>query len=222
MTTGDSAVARDYLVTPEVGRGPGVVVLHSGRGVTQFTHSLCHRLARVGYVAAAPDLFDGATPKTVEASEEQKAAVDSDETIRRLEDTVDFLQQHDSVSRGPIGIVGVGYGAEWGCTLAAEVGADCAALVLFYGLREVEWSSVSAAVLGHFAQLDHEITRSRVSELRESLRTYGISHDLFIYENTEPSFFETDANARYDVSAAQLAYERTFHFLKKVLQSRTE
>jgi carboxymethylenebutenolidase len=221
MTTGAPTVAQDYLVPPEVGHGPGVLVLHAGRGLTPFVRKVCHRLARVGYVAFAPDLFDGETPGAVEEAEARKAALDEAATARRLEDTVEFLRQHESVSRGPVGVLGIGYGAEWGCRLAAEIGGDCAALVLFYGLRDVDWSAVSASVLRHFAQFDHEITKSRVTDLRKSLRAHDIRHDLFVYENTEPSFFESDESARYDVSAAQLAYERTFHFLGEELRSRT-
>lgn len=219
MTTEDPAVARDYLVTPDIGDGPGVLVLHSGRGSTGSVRRFCHRLARVGYVALAPDLFDGATPETVEASEARKAALDADGTARRLEDAAAFLRRHDSVSRRTVGVVGLGYGAEWACTLAARIGTDCGALVLFYGLRDVDWGRVAAPVLGHFAQLDHEIPRSRVNGLRESLREHDVPHDLFVYQGTEPSFFETDESARYDAGAAQLAAERTLHFLREQLQS---
>ena len=219
MTDEDPVVARDYLVTPDVGTGPGVVVLHSGRGVTGFVRQFCHRLARVGYVALAPDLFEGATPETVEAAEARKAALEGATTARRLEDAAAFLRRHDAVSRRAVGVVGLGYGAEWACTLAGRLGDDCGALVLFYGLGDVEWGDVAAPVLGHFAQLDHEIPRSRVNDLRESLREHGVPHDLFVYRDVEPSFFETDGSARYDAGAARLAAERTFHFLRERLHA---
>jgi len=58
----DRESARDSLVTPQVGRGPGVPVLHSGRGPTEVVTTVCQRLARDGFVALAPALFDGETP----------------------------------------------------------------------------------------------------------------------------------------------------------------
>ena len=58
----DRESARDSLVTPHVGRGPAVPVLHSGRGLTEFVTTVCQRLARDGFVALAPALFDGETP----------------------------------------------------------------------------------------------------------------------------------------------------------------
>lgn len=214
MSTDDSTVARDYLVTPEVARGPGVLVLHSGRGLTDFVRQFCHRLSREGFVALAPDLFEGRTPTTVEAARECKASLDGDRTGRRLEDVAEFLRRHESVSRRTVGVVGFGYGAEWACTVATELGGDCGGAVLFYGLADADWGRLEAPVLGHFAQLDHELPRSRVNELRNDFQERGVTHDLFVYQDTEPSFFETDETARHDPEAARLAWERTLQFLK--------
>lgn len=213
MTTENRSLARDYLASPDVGRGPGLVVLHSGRGVTPFVERCCHRLAREGYVAVAPDLFDGATPGTVEAARHRKDSLEPGATLRRLEDTAEFLKQYDDTSRRRVGIVGLGFGAEWACDLVAALGDDCAAAVLFYGYRETDWDDVSAPVLGHFAELDHELPRSRIAELRETFRSHGVAHDLFVYGNVEPSFLETDETARHDPEAAQLSWERTVQFL---------
>lgn len=213
MPGDDGDAATDYLVTPEVGRGPGVLVLHSGRGVTEFVTGLCQRLAHDGFVALASDLFEGATPTSPEAAREVKQAVEDAAVLRRLADTADFLRGHDDVSRHRVGIVGLGYGAEVACRLVEASGVDCGALVLFYGYEPVDWETVEAPVLGHFAQLDQSLPESRVRELRERLAADGVAHDLFVYPGTEPSFFETDATARHEPDAAQLAWERTSRFL---------
>lgn len=213
----DRDVPRDYLVTPEVGRGPGVVVLHSGRGVTEFVTALCQRLAREGFVALAPDCFEGATPTTPEAARAAKDAVD-DALLRRLADTASFLRGHDAVSRRQVGVLGLGYGAEVGCRLLDADDVECGALVCFYGYAAADWEAIDAAVLGHFAQLDEELPESRVREIRERLDAAGVDHDLFVYPGTEPSFVETDATARHDPDAAELAWERTTEFLQGNLE----
>lgn len=209
----DRDVATDYLVTPEVGRGPGVLVLHSGRGLTEFVTGFCQRLARDGFVALAPDLFDGTTPSSAEEARELKRAVEEAAIVRRLEDTAEFLRRHDDVSRRAIGVVGLGYGAEVACRLVGEGDLEWGALVCFYGYEPTDWSTVEAPVLGHFAQLDEELPESRIKELRERLAAEGVDHDLFVYPGAEPSFFEADATSRYDQDAAQLAWERTSRFL---------
>lgn len=218
--TDEAPGSRDYLVTPGVGRGPGVVVLHSGRGVTDFVERLCHRLASEGYVALAPDLFGGATPTTVEASEARKSDLDPARTLRRLEDAAAFLRRHEDTSRRAVGVLGVGYGTEWACRLAASLEDDCGALVLFYGFEDLEWGLVEAPVLGHYAELDRELPPSRVEQVRRILERDDVPHDLFVYPNTEPSFFEAEETARHDPESARLAWDRTLHFLEETLYAR--
>ena len=45
-----------YVVAPESGHGPGILVLHSWWGLTPFFREVCDRLADAGFVALAPDL----------------------------------------------------------------------------------------------------------------------------------------------------------------------
>jgi len=207
-------VARDFLVSPEVGRGPGVLIVHSGRGLTDFPKKLAGRIAREGFVAYVPDMFEGETPHSVAEARSAKNAVSIDDLLRKLEDAAVFLRSNRDVSRDHIGILGIGYGAEIACKLAPELQDKCNALVLFYGYQDTNWGDTSASVLGHYAQLDQEYPESKVDDIRQKLRTQEIDHDLFIYSNAEPSFFETDDTARHNPEAAKLAWERTIHFLR--------
>lgn len=218
MSSDHETIPRDYLVKPEVGRGPGVLVLHSGRGLTGFVRSFCAKLSREGFVALAPDVFAGETPTTVEEARELKESRDPDALRRRLEDASEFLRKNEAVSRDAIAVVGLGYGAELACDLSAALHSDCAGVVLFYGHRPTDWSGMEAPILGHFAQLDQELSESRIADIRATLDEHGVEHDLFVYPGTEPSFFETDETARHDPEAARLAWERTAHFLRAVFE----
>lgn len=220
MTQPTDEPTSDYLVTPEFGDGPGVLLLHSGRGRTESLFELGHRLARDGFVTLIPDLFDGRTAATVEQSRALKRELDAGNVIARLEDAAEFLRQHPAVSRRRIGVVGLGYGAEWASTVAPRIEDVCGGIVLFYGLADTDWNALEAPILGHFAELDREIPGSRVNELRTTLSECGVEHDLFVYPQTEPSFFETDESARFDPDAATLAWERTVRFLDDRLKRR--
>src|ERR1700694_1983607 len=53
----DGAAFSGHLVLPESGTGPGVVVVQEIFGVNDYIKGACDRLARLGYVALAPDLY---------------------------------------------------------------------------------------------------------------------------------------------------------------------
>src|SRR5438552_8651562 len=46
-----------YLVLPAAGSGPGLVVSQEIFGVNGYIKGVCGRLAKLGYVAMAPDLY---------------------------------------------------------------------------------------------------------------------------------------------------------------------
>src|SRR4051812_25985862 len=51
-----------YLALPESGSGPGVLVLMEIFGVGPYIRRACERLAELGYVAMAPDLYHRIDP----------------------------------------------------------------------------------------------------------------------------------------------------------------
>ncbi len=55
--TVDDGAFDAHLVVPASGSGPGLVVLQEIFGVNTYIKSVCERLAEMGYVALAPDMF---------------------------------------------------------------------------------------------------------------------------------------------------------------------
>jgi carboxymethylenebutenolidase len=58
-----------YLALPEQQPAPGVLVLHAWWGLNSCIKQLCDRLAQAGFVAFAPDLYQGRTAPTIEQAE---------------------------------------------------------------------------------------------------------------------------------------------------------
>ena len=50
-----------YLATPPSGSGPGVIVIQEWWGLVPHIKEVADRLASEGFVALAPDLFNGKT-----------------------------------------------------------------------------------------------------------------------------------------------------------------
>jgi hypothetical protein len=48
-----------FLAVPPTGKGPGVLVLHAWWGLNDTIKAFCTRLAGSGFVAFAPDLYQG-------------------------------------------------------------------------------------------------------------------------------------------------------------------
>ena len=165
----------------------------------------------------AVDLFQGETPTSVENAATAKETLDEAHAERVLEDSTVFLQNHEAVSRPTVGVLGLGYGAKWALKLSSDMSESIGAIVLFYGYQSIDWATIDAPVLGHFAEIDHDLPPSFVDDLREQLAAKDIDTDFFIYSGAEPSFFEEEDTARYSPQAAILAWERTSTFLHRAL-----
>src|SRR5690554_3134003 len=63
-----------YLALPTGENGPGVLVLHAWWGLTDYFQALCDRLAAEGFVALAPDLYNGQTTQTIDRAAELSEA----------------------------------------------------------------------------------------------------------------------------------------------------
>src|SRR5689334_15431538 len=68
--------ANAYLASPPNG-GPGVLVLHAWWGLKPFFKEVCDQLAEHGYMAFAPDLYQGRIAKTID---EAKALMEQRES----------------------------------------------------------------------------------------------------------------------------------------------
>ena len=53
--------AQGYLAVPESGAGPGVIVIQEWWGLVDHIKDVADRFAAAGFVALAPDLYDGDT-----------------------------------------------------------------------------------------------------------------------------------------------------------------
>ena len=214
--------ASGYLAVPKTGSGPGLLVLHAWWGLNDFFKGLCDRLAAAGFVAFAPDLYRGATASTRDGAENLMSKVDQKAAGREIQSAVRGLQVHAGVRGKRLGVVGFSMGAFWGLWLAQELPADVAAVVLFYGTGDGNYSQIRAAFLGHFAETDEFEAPAVVQDLEKVLRTTsGKDVTFHTYPGTKHWFFEKDRPDAYDAPAAELAWQRTIRFLKTQLRGET-
>lgn len=202
------------------GGGPGVLVLHAWWGLTPFFKGLCDRLAEAGFVALAPDLYQGRTAQTV-AEAEQLEQHASEEDIAWREQVsraaAEGLLALPERKGATIGVVGFSAGAWWAAQLAAHAPEEVGAVVLYYGSVDADFVRSQAAFQGHFGAEDAFEPEEYVQDMEQAMRDAGREVMIHRYPGAGHWFFEDDRPDAYDREAAQLAWDRTVSFLRERL-----
>jgi carboxymethylenebutenolidase len=212
---------RGYLAAAGEGAGLGVIVIHEIWGVAPHIRDVCDRFAAEGFTALAPDLFGGRIIDDRDEAIEASSGLDVDQAGLDLSRAVDFLAGHEAVRGDGIGVVGFCIGGGLALWLATLRPDEVKAAVPFYGLapRGVvpDWSKMSAAVEGHYAELDARNNPAAVQELEERLSDLGRDVRAFVYPNTRHAFFNDTRPDVYDEDAARQAWIRMLEFLRAKL-----
>ncbi|MBK8619159.1 MAG: dienelactone hydrolase family protein [Anaerolineales bacterium] len=200
-----------YLAAPQNG-GPGVLVLHAWWGLKPFFKQVCDQLAEQGFTAFAPDLYQGRVAKTIDEAKEFMEQND----FEFMSEIVKAANAHlTSLCAGKIGVIGFSMGSGWALAVA-ERNPDVSAAVLFYGAGEADFSKVKAKVLGHFAEVDEWEPLEYVQGMEAGMKSAGLDVTLHTYPKVAHWFVEED-RPEYDSASAQLAWSRTYEFLRKNL-----
>jgi carboxymethylenebutenolidase len=144
----------------------GVLVLHAWWGLNDFFESFAERLASQGYVALAPDLYNGTVARTVEEAKEMMGRASDDSSKSIVLGAVDYLRSLPTVGARRIGAIGFSMGGGWALWLSVQKPEDVAAVVVFYSTGGDDYSKARAAFLGHFAADDELGAERRGSSLR--------------------------------------------------------
>jgi len=205
--------ANAYLASPLNG-GPGILVLHAWWGLKPFFKQVCDQLAEHGYVALAPDLYQGKIATTIPEAETYHTEFEQNGS-ELMSGTVKAAKNYlsDLCAGKPIGVMGFSMGAAWSMIVAADE-PNVSSVVLFYGAYVPDFNQMTAKVLGHFAEVDEWEPLDGIKAMEKDLQTKDVDVTFHIYPEVAHWFMESD-RPEYDSSAAQLAWERTYEFLKE-------
>jgi carboxymethylenebutenolidase len=206
-------IANAYLASPAI-NGPGVLVLHAWWGLKPFFKQVCDQLAKQGFIAFAPDLYQGRIATTID---EAKALREEHYDSELIGNIVKAAKDHLTALHAgqPIAVLGFSMGAAWSLVVA-EDSPDVSAAVLFYGAGEADFSKVKAKILGHYAETDEWEPLEYVRAMEAEMKNAGLDVTLHIYPKAGHWFVEED-RPEYDTASALLAWSRTYEFLRKNL-----
>lgn len=223
-----------YVARPDArGKYPSLVVVSEVFGIHEYVRDVCRRLAKLGYVAIAPDFFFRAgnpAPLT-----DFKAIQDIVETATNAQVMDDMTAVGVWLERQPFtdrfGVVGFCWGGAvvW---MAMAKFKGLRAGVAWYGRLKApaagqflsaerrQWpidvvNDLKGPVLGLYAGLDQGIPKEDVDEMNAKLAAsgHGDSHIVF-YPGTQHGF-HADYRSTYNKQAAEDGWNRMITFLSE-------
>lgn len=220
----NGSTASGYLVTPDSGPGPGVLVIQEWWGLDSGIKEMANRLGAAGFVALAPDLYHG---ELAEHTEMDKAAhlmqtLPADRAGRDMSGAVDYLAQHPSVTGQSIGVVGFCMGGLLSFLIATNRPDKVKALVPFYGFPQAEnepdWTKLTAIVRGHMAEHDDFFKPEAARALEARLRGLGKDVTLTVHPGTGHAFMAPhNALGTFNRAAAARIWPQVVSFLHDTL-----
>lgn len=215
-----------HLSLPASGEGPGIVVLMEIFGVGSYIRRATERLAELGYVALAPDLYHRIEPG-LEMEHDEEGLGQAFEASQRLDKEVavqdavvalEALRERPEVAGHPVGVFGFCLGG--GLAYEVAVTSDPAVAVCYYGstipARLDQADRIACPVLFHFGAEDNFIPLEdaervcAVAERHEGWECHIQPDGGHAFDNHEsPMFSQPEAAAR--------AWEITRDFLARNL-----
>jgi carboxymethylenebutenolidase len=216
-----------HVWLPPQTSGPGILLIQEIFGVGDYIKAVAARLARDGYVVAAPDLFWRISPGWAAPHDEAGMAgsfdmvgkFDFEQGVGDAVAALGALKGLDEV-RGGTGVLGFCLGG----TIAHYVGvaADPDAVVSYYGSGVADGvgqlSAISCPVLYHFGGKDDFIPPEQIQTVVDAVEASG-RDDVRVDVHAEAghAFDNHEAPMFHDVNAAAEAWAATGTFLAEHL-----
>jgi carboxymethylenebutenolidase len=210
-----------YLATPVSGSGPGVIVIQEWWGLVDHIKSVADRFAAAGFVALAPDFYNGETTTSPDEAGKLMMALKIDDAEKKLRGAIDFLLLRDETTGTRVGTVGFCMGGQLSL-YAACANPKVGACVDFYGIHpnvQPDLASLQAPVLGFFAEKDVFVTPEVARQLESDLKAAGKQVQFTICEGADHAFFNDTRREVYHEQHAKQGWDRMVAFYRQHLVS---
>ena len=216
----DGGGMKAFVAMPALkGKLPSVIVIHENRGLNPHIEDVTKRAANAGFLAMAVDALSlqGGTPENQDTARDMFSKLDADQNLNNFLKGFDYLKYRKD-SNGKMGCVGFC----WGGGVANQIAVsspDVKACVAFYGrqAKTEDVAKIKAAVQLHYAGLDTRINEG-IPAFEEALKKVNANYELYMYEGQNHAFHNDTSAARYNETAAKLAWQRTIDFWTKYLK----
>ncbi len=220
-----------YRALPATGGPfPVVLVVQEIFGVHEHIKDICRRLAKLGYMAVAPELYarQGDVSKITDFREiisKVVSKVPDAQVMSDLDATVAWAKATGKADTAKLGITGFCWGGRivW---LYTAHNPNVKAGVAWYGRLAEKGdelhpkypidvvTSLNAPVLGLYGEADGSIPVASVEKMRAALKDAGKTAEIVLYPDTPHAFF-ADYRPSYRKAQAEDGWKRMLEWFKK-------
>lgn len=215
---------------------PAMIVIHEAMGLVEHTRDVANRLAALGYVALAVDLYtrEGGPPPMDDRSAvmERLFSMPDERVIGDLEGAVDHLRARPEVS-GRVGCIGFCMGGRYTLLLACssdrlDAAVDCWGGFIDRSTPEERATAprptpplelaarLHCPLLAAIGAEDQNPSPALAAELARAAGESGRPVQVDVYEDAGHAFF-ADYRPTYRPHAAALLWDRVVPFLERHL-----
>lgn len=223
-----------YLAQPqEPGTYPGIIVVQEIFGVNEHIKDVTERIAREGYIAIAPAIYQrqapgfsvGYTPEEVTLGRKYKVATKATELLADIQATISYLTQLPNIKPGGVGTVGFCFGGH--VVYLAAILPEVTATASFYGAQIVNWcpgediptihrtKEITGTIYCFFGTEDPLIPNEQTDRIEAELQQQKVTHQVLRYEGASHGFF-CDRRDSYEPKAAEDSWRKMLDLFSRI------
>lgn len=210
-----------FLAAPDTpGRHPAVIVIHEWWGLNDWIKEQTVKIAGLGYVALAVDLYRGKIASDPNTAHELMRGLPQDRGIQDLLAAFDYLGKRADVNNTRIASIGWCMGGGFSIQLAIHQ-QRLAACVVNYGALPTDPNDIQqiiAPVLGNFGADDRGITPADVKAFEKVMKNMNRRIDIKIYDGAGHAFENPNNKDGYRPESAEDAWNRIVNFFARALR----
>jgi dienelactone hydrolase len=221
--TQNGTVLEGYLAYDDAaqGRRPGVLVVHEWWGLNDYVRSRVDKLARLGYVAFALDMYGKGiyTTNPAEAKELSGHLLGTPQMRERARAGLNILRNNSQVEPKKIAAIGYCFGGTTVLELAYS-GEDLAGVVTFHGgltaAKREDLSRIKAKFLICHGADDGFISAEAINAFQEGMRKSGVDWQMIFFGGAVHGFTNPGAD-QYGIKGIaynKKADERSWHYMQ--------
>lgn len=214
------------------GKRPGVLVVHEWWGLNDYARERANKLAKMGYVAFALDMY-GKGKLAAHPNEAREMATQVRSNVKdwqqRAVAGLDILKKQEQCDTSRIAAIGYCFGGSTVLQLA-YTGADVKGVVTFHGalvpLDEAQAKGLKSKILVCHGADDAFISEESIDKFRHSLNQAKADWTMIYYAGAKHSFTDPGADAhnvdglKYQAAADARSWQHMQDFFREIFATK--